>query len=362
MTPTGRPSIRASAVTISGAKRGAQERHRALVGERLDDRRDVVGAPLALGHELAQQRLVGRRRPPASRPGSRRAAASRPRSPRPRRRPRRRRRRSAPAPRSGRPRRASTVAEAAALDHRRAAHPERGVLGRDDQVGAAGDHRVAGEAAPGDDRDPRHDAREPRPERERARVEGRDDRVVGVAGPPAATLGEEDGRQAHPLDQLEQAVLLAVPERALGAGEHRVVVGEDRAGGALAEQLAVDPRGAADQAVGRRALDQVLERRGGRAARRSRSARTRRRCPGRRGPRCSPARSGRPPRGGARPPRAAPRRQRQRAARPQRREVVSLSILARPLHATREPSHSRGFSQRGSRDSNPDSRFWRPCA
>ena len=52
----------------------------------------------------------------------------------------------------------------------------------------------------------------------------------------------------------------------------------------------------------------------------------------------------------------------QQAARPQGREVVSLSILARPLHATREPSHSRGFSERGSRDSNPDSRFWRPCA
>ena len=28
------------------------------------------------------------------------------------------------------------------------------------------------------------------------------------------------------------------------------------------------------------------------------------------------------------------------AARPQGREVVSLSVLARPLHATREPSRS----------------------
>ena len=50
-----------------------------------------------------------------------------------------------------------------------------------------------------------------------------------------------------------------MPERPLGPGQHRVVVGEDRAGGALAEQLAVDPRGAADEAVGRGARDQVLE-------------------------------------------------------------------------------------------------------
>ena len=49
-------------------------------------------------------------------------------------------------------------------------------------------------------------------------------------------------------------------ERALGAGEHRVVVGEHRAGGRLpAEQLAVDARRAGDQAVGGGARDQVVE-------------------------------------------------------------------------------------------------------
>ena len=42
-------------------------------------------------------------------------------------------------------------------------------------------------------------------------------------------------------------------------GQDGVVVGEDRAGGALAEQLAVDPGGAADQPVGGGALDQLLE-------------------------------------------------------------------------------------------------------
>ena len=37
----------------------AQERHRSLVGQRLDDRRDLVGAALALGNELAHPCLVG---------------------------------------------------------------------------------------------------------------------------------------------------------------------------------------------------------------------------------------------------------------------------------------------------------------
>ena len=137
--------------------------------------------------------------------------------------------------------------------------PSETFSGGDDQVRAAGEHRVAGEAAPGDDGDPRHHPREPRPEREGAGVEGGDDRVVGVAGPPSAALGEEHRRQPHPLDQLEEAVLLAVAERPLGAGEHRVVVGENGAGAALAEEVAVDPRRAADKPVSGRARDQVVE-------------------------------------------------------------------------------------------------------
>ena len=99
----------------------------------------------------------------------------------------------------------------------------------------------------------------PRPEGEGAGVEGGDDGVVGVAGAAATALGEEDGGQAHALDQLEQPVLLAVAEGALGAGEDGVVVGEDGAGAALAEELAVDPGRAGDQAVGGGAGDQVLD-------------------------------------------------------------------------------------------------------
>src|SRR5581483_4257577 len=103
----------------------------------------------------------------------------------------------------------------------------------------------------------RHAARQTGPEREGPDVERGDHRVVGVARPPPAALGEEDGREAHPLDQLEEAVLLAVADRPLRAGEDRVVVGEDGAGGAVAEELAVDPRRPGHQAVSGRALDQL---------------------------------------------------------------------------------------------------------
>ena len=122
----------------------------------------------------------------------------------------------------------------------------------------------------------------------------RDDGVVGVAGPAAAALGEEHRRQPHALDQFEQPVLLAVPVRALGAREHRVVVGQHRAGAALvAEQVAVDARRARHQpSAGVRAIRSSS--RGGGAGRRSRSARTPRTSRGRPGRRCSPGPCARP--------------------------------------------------------------------
>ena len=150
-------------------------------------------------------------------------------------------------------------AESAALDHRRAAHAEGGRFGRDDEVGRAGEDGVAREAAARDDGDARHDAREAAPQCEGAGVERRDDRVVGVARAAAAALAEDHGGKAHPLDQLEQSVLLAVAGRPLGAGEHRVVVAQHGAGGALgAVEVRVDARGAADEPVGRGALDQLF--------------------------------------------------------------------------------------------------------
>jgi len=250
--------MRTRAVSISGAKRSRRQVTRAGVGQRLDDRPHVVGAALAFGHGIAQRRLVGRlaglRRPLEV--GEEALGAAR-----------------CPCLVGGDDvddavgglhlDRADLVgvdpAEPATLDHRRAAHAQRDVLGGDDQVGAAGDHGVAGEAAAGDHRDPWHQAGEPRPEREGARVEGGDDGIVGVARPTAATLGEEDDGEAQALDQLEEPVLLAVSEGALRAGQHRVVVGEHSARRGLAEEVAVDTGRAGEQAVGRGAGDQVVD-------------------------------------------------------------------------------------------------------
>ena len=184
---------------------------------------------------------------------------------------------------------------------------------------------------PGDDRDPRHQPGEPGPEREGARVERRDDRVVGVARAPAAALGEQHRGQAQALDQLEQAVLLAVADRALGAGQHRVVVGEHRAGGALAVQVAVD-RAPSRRSARRRAC--------GRSAPSARAACALRGdrepavldegCPGRPGRRGSRAPCARRLRGGARPPPGARRR-----AVSRRRSSTSARSSRTPSSRTR---------------------------
>ena len=300
------PRCGSRAVTISGAKRSRRKVDRALVGERLDDRLHRVGAALALGDQLPQAVWSGSRRRRWL-PGSSRAGAWQRRSPRPRRRRRGRRPRSAPASRSARPRRGST-----------SPRPPPSIIAGPPMpsetfsVATIRSEQPAITALPAKQRpatigDPRHQAREPGPEREGAGVERGDDRVVGVARPPAAALGEEDGGQAHALDQLEEAVLLAVAEGALGAGEDRVVVGEHRAGGALAEEVAVDARGARRSSRRPACARSAPRPRAARAGRRSRSARTRRRSRGRRGRRRSRARCGRRRRGAARPPRREPR-------------------------------------------------------
>ena len=74
--------------------------------------------------------------------------------------------------------------EAAALDHRRAAHADARVGRRDDQVGAAEERRVAREASTRCDPDARDNAGEASPEGEGHDVETGDHRVIGVARPP----------------------------------------------------------------------------------------------------------------------------------------------------------------------------------
>src|SRR5690606_38050635 len=101
-------------------------------------------------------------------------------------------------------------AEAPALDHRRAAHADVGVAGGDDDVAAAGDGGVAGEAPAGGDADPGHQAAQPPPQVEGHGVEARHAGGVGVARAPAPALGEEHDGQPLALDDVEEPVLLAV--------------------------------------------------------------------------------------------------------------------------------------------------------
>ena len=169
-------------------------------------------------------------------------------------------------------------AEAAALDHRRTAHADVGVLGGDDHVAGPEQRGVAGEAAAGVDADRRHDAVEAGHRRERRRHE-RDgpgscpsDEALAVspvrlppvpARPPPPSVKNTTG-QAPRLGQLEHAVGLRVVDRALGAGEHGVVVGAARRCGPVgAEAVAVDAADAADHAVGRELADDLLHRQAG---------------------------------------------------------------------------------------------------
>jgi hypothetical protein len=87
-------------------------------------------------------------------------------------------------------------AQATALDHGRAAHADAGAFDRHDQVAAAQQRGIAGEAAPGHDAHQRHLARQRGQARKGRAVEAGDAVPVDVARPPAAAFGEQHQRQA----------------------------------------------------------------------------------------------------------------------------------------------------------------------
>ena len=150
-------------------------------------------------------------------------------------------------------------AEAAALDHRRAAHGDRRRLGGDDDVAAGEQGRVAGEAAAVVHADERYESGELRELGEGVGVERDPGPRVVVARPAAAAFREEDERQHVAVRQVEQAVLLVVVAAALGAGEDGVVVGEHhRPRPLVVEEVAVDRGGAGDHTVGGGVLAQLL--------------------------------------------------------------------------------------------------------
>jgi hypothetical protein len=85
-------------------------------------------------------------------------------------------------------------AEPAAFDHGRPAHPDVRVGGGDDDVAAAEDGSVAGEAVARVDGDERYQSAQVGEEVEGEAVEAGYASAVGVAGPAATAFGEEDDR------------------------------------------------------------------------------------------------------------------------------------------------------------------------
>ena len=133
--------------------------------------------------------------------------------------------------------------------------------GGDDDVAAAEDRGVAGEAVAGVDADERDQAGQLGEPEEGEAVEAGRPGAVGVAGPAAAAFGEEHDRQPQPLGELEQAVLLAVVLQCPACRRARCSRTTWRCSGPLrpSNSVAVDRADAADQAVGGRVGDQVVE-------------------------------------------------------------------------------------------------------
>ena len=152
-------------------------------------------------------------------------------------------------------------AEAAALNHGRTAHADVGALGGNNHVTAAQNDRIAGKAAARGHSDQRHQPAQSAPQVKGHHVQPRGAGPVGIAGPSAAALGKEHDRPFPLFGQLEHPVFFVVVLKALGAGQHGIVIGQHDAPGALVvKQRAVDAADAGDQAVGRRVCDQVVER------------------------------------------------------------------------------------------------------
>src|SRR5579872_7507558 len=152
-------------------------------------------------------------------------------------------------------------AEPAAFDHRGTAHPDVGILRRDDDVATSKQRGIAGEASTRIDADQRHQPGQAAPVAEREAIEACDADAVGIARTTAAAFGKEHYRQLLLLGDLEHAILLAVILLTLRAGEHGVVVRhQDTVGFRLIlEQVTVDGADARNHSVGGRVLHQVLD-------------------------------------------------------------------------------------------------------
>ena len=114
--------------------------------------------------------------------------------------------------------------ESSAFDHSGAAHADVRGFGGNDDVATAEERRVAGEAAPRPHADQGNLAGEFREVLKSAAIEPCDERVIGVPWTPAASFREQHDGELLLLCDLEHPVLLQVVHGPLGSGKDRVVV------------------------------------------------------------------------------------------------------------------------------------------
>ena len=310
----------------AGAEAVAQLQHRALVEQRVDHAAHVVDALSLLGDQLAQQRLVGRRAAGPRPPAEVGEVALRERH------------------RLGvvggaqvdhavgvlhvdRPDLGGVEdAEPAALDHRRAAHADARVLGRDDDVAAAEQGGVAREAVPRGDPHERHEPAQLR----------RTGRRRGSRARRRSACPRRPGARRRPRRTARPAAAAARRARTAGPSWRGCASPACRPGpcSRRTSRRTAGPRPRRRRRPGRRRACARSAPRGCAAApaRRTAAARTPRSCPRRRGPRGSRAPCGGRARGGAPRRRGALRRGRPRGARappadrPARRRALGAGL------------------------------------
>ena len=118
-------------------------------------------------------------------------------------------------------------AETSAFDHRGPAHADVRGLRRDHDVAATEQRGIPSKTAAGIHADERNLSGELSEVLKGSAIEACHDRMVRVAWPAAAALGEKDDGKPPLLGELEHAVLLQMIHRALRPGEHGVVVRHD---------------------------------------------------------------------------------------------------------------------------------------
>ena len=153
-------------------------------------------------------------------------------------------------------------AEPAALDHRRPAHADIARFGRDGDIGATKQHRIAGKAIAIIDRDARRHAAgfgkggKGHDIQRRALHFGK----IRVARTPAPAFGEKHNRCLPVLRQFQHAVGFFVVKRPLRTGQNRIVISQYRCARLIfGKFIAIDRAETGNQAVGGRVVNQIVK-------------------------------------------------------------------------------------------------------